>query len=103
MTHKWEKDALEVVDKMTKEEKNRLRVIKAMHTMVVNMNDEGAYMTWIYLVPDGATAWDFIDFATNDPGTTENKYFDEAVVLFKKLWERYAKQENGLFVGGKCY
>lgn len=50
-----------------------------------NMNDESAYFTWIYLVPDCADEDDFIDFARNDEGTEENKLFDEAVELFKKL------------------
>ena len=103
MTHKWDKEALEMVEKMTRAERDRLRAIIAMHTMVIDMNDESAYLSWIYLVPDEASEWDFIDFATNDDGTTENKSFDEAVMLFKKLWNRYAKEEKGLFIGDKCY
>ena len=93
----------EQINQLSSKEKDRLSAIVAMHTMVINMNDESAYCTWIYLVPDEATVWDFIDFAKNDEGTEENHLFDEAVVLFKSLWNNYAKEEDGLYIGGKCY
>lgn len=98
-----ENEAKELIEKLSSKEKDRFEAIVAMHTMVINMNDESAYCTWIYLVPDEATVWDFIDFATNDEGTEENHLFDEAVVLFKKLWNKYAKEEKGLCIGGKTY
>lgn len=100
---KWDDEAKEVVRKFSSNEKDRLNAIIVMHIMVCNMNDEGAYMTWIYVVPDEATEWDFIDFAQNDEGTEENKLFDEAVDLFKKLWNEYAAKKKGLYIGGKVY
>lgn len=61
-------------------------------------------MTWIELaVPDCPSEWDFIDFAQNDEGTIENKSFDEAVDLFKKLWNKYANDDHGLYIGSKAY
>lgn len=102
-TDKWDEEAKEMVAKMSRNEKDRLNAIIAMNTMVLNMNDETAYMTWIYLVPDEASEYDFIDFAVNDEGTKGNHLFDEAVVLFKKLWNRYAKEDAGLYIGGKTY
>lgn len=102
-TEKWDKKAKEIVSKMSLKEKDRINTIIAMNVMVCNMNDESAYMTWIYLVPDCADEWDFIDFATNDDGTEENHLFDEAVGLFKKLWKRYAAEDNGLYIGDKTY
>lgn len=102
-TENWDNDAKKVVAKMSAREKDRLNAIIAMHIMVINMNDEGAYMTWIYLVPDEPSEWDFIDFAMDDDGTESNDLFDEAVDLFKRLWNRYAKETNGLYIGGKCY
>ena len=102
-TENWDEEAKEKVSKMTTREKDRLHAIIAMNVMVCNMNDESAYMTWIYLVPDNASEWDFIDFAVNDEGTECNHLFDEAVVLFKKLWKRYAAEEKGLYIGGKTY
>lgn len=100
---KWDDEAKEVVRKFSSNEMDRLNAIIAMHIMVCNMNDEGAYMTWIYVVPDEATEWDFIDFAQNDEGTEENKLFDEAVDLFKKLWNEYANDDHGLYIGRKAY
>ena len=103
MIRHWDDEAIETVAKMSRNERDRLNAIRAMNTLIMDMNDESAYMRWIYLVPDEASEWDFIDFATNDDGTEENHLFDEAVVLFKSLWNRYAKEDAGLFIGGKCY
>lgn len=61
----------------------RLNAIIAMDIMVRNMNNESAYFTWIYLVPDCANEYDFIDFAKNEEGTEKNKMFDATVALFK--------------------
>ena len=33
----------------------------------------------------------------------ENALFDEAAELFKKLWNDYAVEDNGLYIGGKLY
>ena len=104
MIRNWDEEAKARVKRMTGKEKDRLEAIMAMHTMVINMNDESAYMSWIYLVPDEASEWDFIDFAVNDEeGVNGNHLFDDAVKLFKSLWNRYAKEEGGLYIGGKCY
>lgn len=61
------------------------------------------YFTWIYLVPDCANEYDFIDFAKNEEGTEKNKMFDATVALFKKLWEQYASKDDGLYIGNKTY
>lgn len=100
---KWDEEAKEIVKGFSSKEMDRLNAIIAMHIMILNINDEGAYMTWIYLVPDEATEWDFIDFAKNDDGTTENAFFNRAVELFKGLWESYAAEKDGLYIGGKSY
>ena len=100
---KWDEEAKEIVRNFSGKEMDRLNAIIAMHIMVCNINYEGAYMTWIYIVPDEATEWDFIDFAKNDDGTTENALFNEATELFKKLWKKYAEEKNGLYIGGKLY
>lgn len=84
-------------------EMERLNAIIAMDIMVRNMNNESAYFTWIYLVPDCANEYDFIDFAKNEEGTEKNKMFDATVALFKKLWEQYASKDDGLYIGNKTY
>lgn len=100
---KWDEEAKAIIKGFSNKEMDRLNAIIAMHIMVCNINDEGAYMTWIYLVPDEATEWDFIDFAKNDDGTTENALFNEAVESFKRLWKNYAAEKDGLCIGGKSY
>ena len=99
----WSEDAKHTVDNFSLKEKERLNTIIAMNIMICNINDEGAYMKWIYLVPDCADEDDFIDFARNDEGTEENKLFDEAVELYKKLWQNYADEKAGLYIAGKTY
>ena len=99
----WSEDAKQTVHKFSLKETERLDTMIAMNIMICNMNDEGAYMTWIYLVPYCADEDDFIDFARNDEGTEGNKLFDEAVELFKKLWRNYADEKAGLYIAGKTY
>lgn len=99
----WSEETKQIVNNFSPKEKERLNSIIAMNIMVCNMNDESAYSSWIYLVPDCASEDNFIDFAQNDEGTEENKLFDEAVKLFKKLWKKYAAENNGLYIAGKTY
>lgn len=100
---KWDEEAKRIVGNFTPIEKDRLNAIIAMDFMVRSMNDESAYFTWIYVVPDCSTEYDYIDFAANDEGTDTNQLFDEAVELFKKLWRRYADEKGGLYIGDKVY
>ena len=100
---KWDDEAKEIIKGFSYKERERFNAIIAMHIMVGGINDERAYTTWRYVMPDKATEWDFIDFAKNDEGTTKNALFNEAVELFKKLWNNYAAEKNGLYIGGKLY
>lgn len=43
--------------------RERYEIMKAMHLLIRAMNDEGAYCSWIYTVPDGATDDDLWDIA----------------------------------------
>ena len=72
----WSEETKQIVNNFSPKEKERLNSIIAMNIMVCNMNDESAYSSWIYLVPDCASEDDFIDFAQNDEGTEENKLFE---------------------------
>lgn len=94
---KWSAPAKKAIYSMTSEEKERFDAVISMHFMVCNMNDENAYMIWIYLMPDEADEFDFIDFALDE------EMFGDAVELFKKLWKNYADKSNGLFIGNKTY
>ena len=99
----WDEEAKQIVRNFTSVERDRLDAIIAMDTMVRNMNDESAYFTWIYVVPDCANEYDYIGLAENNTETDTNELFDEAVELFKKLWRRYADEKGGLYMGNKVY
>lgn len=78
-----------------KYENERYETIKAMNTLVKDINNESAYMRWICLVPDEACEDDFIEFAKDE------ELFHEAVVLFKRLLRNSDK--CGLYIGGNVY
>ena len=65
----------------------RVTQLEAMHTLMCEANDEALYMTWINLMPDGATKEDFIDIALDDD--LYNECFDLFVKLIKKEGNRY--------------
>lgn len=53
--------------------------MQAMHEVIRNANDEGIYMTWIYLVPDEPSRDDFEFMAESD------ETYKEVCDLFIKL------------------
>ena len=65
----------------------RIAQLKAMHTLMLEANDEGIYMTWIYLMPDCPTEEDFIDIAMDDD--QYNECFDLFVKLIAKKGNRH--------------
>ena len=67
----------------------RLRNVMLMHQTMIDMNNENAYMSWIYRMPDQPTINDFDDFASD-----EEEYI-ELYLYFAKLLKRYIK--DGLF------
>lgn len=75
-----------------KYKKERIELLKAMHTIVCDFNHENAYMRWINLVPDCPSEEDFADMAEDDED------MEDAVKLFFRLIEKYGKY--GLVVQG---
>ena len=73
------------MDMMTK---YRIRKLKAMHEMVLNIDDEGYYMTWIYTVPDEPSEYDFEDIAE------DVKFYNEVEALFKRLIVEAIKKDE---------
>lgn len=65
----------------------RITQLKAMHTLMLEANDEGIYMTWIYRMPDCPSEEDFIDIAIDDE--EYNACFDLFVKLIAKEGNRY--------------
>jgi hypothetical protein len=74
----------------------KFELLKAMNTLVKLMNDEGAYMEWIYIIPDQADDEELMDIALNYPDIVK-----DAVDCFKDLYKRYAK--SGFYVDKKLY
>ena len=79
---------LQEVKKMNYVTKYRIRKLKAMHEMVLNIDDENYYMTWIYTVPDEPSDNDFEDIAENI------EMYNEVETLFKKLIVKAIKNDE---------
>ena len=75
----------EVIAGFTKEA--RINQLNAMHDLMLEANDEGIYMTWIYLMPDCPSEEDFEDIAIDDKAY--NECFDLFVKLIAKKGNRY--------------
>jgi hypothetical protein len=65
----------------------RITQLKAMHELMCEANDEGIYLTWIYLVPDEPSNEDFEFIALSDK--LYNEAFDLFVKLIAKIGNRY--------------
>jgi hypothetical protein len=65
----------------------RINQLKAMHDLMCEANDEGIYMTWIYLMPDCPSEEDFESIAIDDE--QYNECFDLFVKLIAKNGNRY--------------
>lgn len=59
--------------------KYRIKKLKAMHEMVLNIDDEDYYMTWICTVPDEPSEYDFENIAD------DVEMYNEVEKLFKRL------------------
>lgn len=67
----------------------RLNNVKLMHETMLDMNNEYAYMNWIYEMPDCPSEEDFVWFAE------DIDRYEELYNYFMKLVNRYKK--DGLF------
>ena len=65
----------------------RIAQLKAMHELMINANDEGIYMTWIYRMPDEPMEGDFESIAESDE--EYNACFDLFVRLITKEGNRW--------------
>lgn len=65
----------------------RINQLKAMHDLMLEANDEGIYMTWIYLMPDCPSEEDFEYIAIDDE--QYNGCFDLFVKLIAREGNRY--------------
>jgi hypothetical protein len=70
---------------MSYDKRERVDIIKSMHRLVRAMNDEEAYMAWVYCIPDGADDAELEDIALHD-----EEIFRDACNLFNRLVKGYA-------------
>ena len=68
--------------------KYRIRKLKAMHEMMLNINDEEYYCTWVYTIPDEPMEEDFEDIAEDIDA------YNEAEELFKRLIVKAIKNDE---------
>ena len=69
-----------------------LKNVKDMHTIICNMNDERAYHTWIYTMPDCPSEEDFEDFAHDQSS------YNDLAATFKRIVNRF--RHAGLYLYG---
>ncbi len=66
---------------------SRVALLKRMHEIMMNMNDEDCYFTWILHVPDEPTKEDFESIASND------SEWEHTLNLFERLFHEYKEYE----------
>lgn len=66
---------------------SRIELLKKLHSIMMCMNDEEAYMLWIEIVPDEPTDADFESIAEDD------KFFHEVLTRFHSLFGTYKNYE----------
>lgn len=74
----------------------RFEALKSMNTIIKSMNDESAYTSWIYIIPDEADDDELREIAEED-----EESFRDACNLFAKLVKKYMKY--GLYIEGEVY
>ena len=67
----------------------RLNKVRLMHETMLSMNDENAYMAWIWVMPDEPSEYDFTDFA-------DEAEFAELEDTFDRMFNRYI--DGGLYM-----
>lgn len=74
---------------MDKNYEIKLKNVKLMHNTMIDMNNENAYMAWIWEMPDCPMEEDFEYFAEDE------ERYAELYDYFIKLFKRYSK--DGLY------
>lgn len=67
--------------------KSRVKLLQTLHEIMMNMNDEDCYFTWILEVPDEADENDFAWIASNDDE------FNYVLDLFERLFHQFRVEE----------
>lgn len=83
------------MDSIEQRMQERFEYMQIMHKMILSMNNEEAYMTWIYTVPDMPSDEDLREIAEDDD------MFQEVCNLYRRLLEVYGG--DGFFIGGRAW
>lgn len=68
------------------DEQDRVNLVKAMHHIVVSLNDEQPYYgIWVDYIPDEPSEYDFVAVATDD------ELLDELIEEFRYIVNKYLK------------
>ena len=76
--------------RLSKKTKERVEELNTMNDIMLSMNDENAYMSWILSYPDDATEDDEIEIAESDED------FAYICERFDKVFDYYAR--HGLYI-----
>lgn len=79
--------------KRTKLMIEKFELLKAMNFIVRMMNDQGAYIDWIFTIPDEASEDELLDIALDE----DEEVFREACELFREICHEYI--DAGFFLG----
>lgn len=76
--------------------KEREEVVRSMHHLISELNNEDAYLEWISAaVPDCPSDDDYEMIAEDED------CFTETINAFKRIWDEYIS--DGLFIGKDLY
>lgn len=85
---------MENMSKKMKEE--RKEVLRSMHHLISELNNENAYLEWISVAVPDCPSDDDYEFIAEDEDC-----FVEAINAFKYIWDKYIS--DGLFIGKDVY
>ena len=80
----------------------RFEALRSMNTIIKSMNDESAYTSWIYIIPDEADDDELREIAEED-----EESFKDAIHAFMEIMNKRLKYglyiDNTLYIDGKTY
>lgn len=71
---------------------DKIKSVKLMHEIMMSMNDEEAYYSWIYTMPDSPTTEDFLYYV--EPGNEEA--YEDLKDTFERIYKQFHK--SGLYL-----
>lgn len=76
--------------------KERKEVVRSMHHLISELNNEDAYLEWISAaVPDCPCDEDYENIAEDE------ELFTETIKSFNQIWDNYIS--DGLYIGNNLY